>query len=90
MLNCLLVHTRTEEQSPNMYLLLKVYFFCLSPLVKSSNRASFLKCPTCCVVVVMIWQNNKEFLLKGLLEHASAIHNYVIFVTSIQQCASQS
>lgn len=89
MLNCLLVHTRTEEQSPNMYLLLKVYFFCLSPLVKGSIRASFLKCPTC-VVVVMIWQNNKEFLMKDSLDHASAIYNYVIFVTSIQQCASQS
>lgn len=84
MLKCLLVHTRTEEQSPNTYLLLKVCFFCLSPLVKSSNRHnSFVKYPTHRVVVVMIWQNNKEFLMRSLLEHVSAIHNYVIFVGSV-------
>lgn len=64
MQKCLLVHTETEEQSPNMYLLLEVYFFAC--------------------------QNNEEFLMRGLLEHKSAIPNCVIFVTSMQQYASQS
>lgn len=82
-LKYMLRHTRMEEQSLNINQLLKVYFFAtVLSLVESRNRASFLKRLAWSMVIVMIWRNNKEFLMRGLLEPVSALHSY-IFVTSL-------
>lgn len=84
MLKYQLGRIRMEEQSLNMNQLLKVYF--ASALWKQeqsflSKMSHFWR--------VGEWRNNKEFLMRGLLEPVSTIHS-CIFVTSIQQCASQS
>lgn len=85
MLKYQLGHIRMEEQSLNMNQLLKVYF--ASALWKKQEQSFLSKMSH--FWRVEEWRNNKEFLMRGLLEPVSAIHSY-IFVTSIQQCASQS
>lgn len=35
---------QNKEQSPEVHRLLKVYFFCLGPLVQKSNISFFQKC----------------------------------------------
>lgn len=69
-----------EEQSLNMKQLLKVYFFASSlSLVKSRSRASILKSLT-----FGEWSNNKEFLIRGLLERMFTATSLLRLSNSVQ------
>lgn len=73
-------HSRIEEQSLNMKQLLKVYFFASSlSLVKSRSRASILKSLT-----FGEWSNNKEFLIRGLLERMFTATSLLRLSNSVQ------